>query len=203
MDMGIGSRNGSVNSLTSRIPQSYEPRLRYNHMGILSHLPNGSIAAAWQVPLAASHHATLALHAHHGTFGAEQGWCSNFRHCQAASEAADNPSASLWGPSDRLAADNPCASLWGQATEKWYEGPADQGIYWAISDDVGLTWGPTRLMIPAEDSLPQWGPVLHFDVRGQPLVATHSLLSARSCPAPRSLALLLPPMASHALAQKV
>ena len=61
VDTGIGSRNGSVNSLSSRIPQSYEPRLRYNHMGILSHLPNGSIAAAWQVPLAASHQTLVGI----------------------------------------------------------------------------------------------------------------------------------------------
>ncbi len=135
-----------MNSLSSRIPQSYEPRLRYNHMGILSHLPNGSIAAAWQVPLAASHQAVPDPCAHHGIF-AHSTW-----HCQGTYETADS-----------------CASLWGQATEKWYEGPADQGLYWAVSDDVGLTWGPTRLMIPAEDSLPQWGPVLHFDVRPSPV----------------------------------
>ena len=51
-----------------------------------------------------------------------------------------------------------------QATPKWFEGPSDQGIYWSISDDYGLTWGPTTLIVPAADGLPQWGPVLHSQV---------------------------------------
>jgi len=49
VDSGKGSRNGSVNSFTSDVPRSYQPRLRYNHMATLAHLPNGSIAAQWQV----------------------------------------------------------------------------------------------------------------------------------------------------------
>ena len=44
-----------------------------------------------------------------------------------------------------------------QATPKWFEGPSDQGIYWSISDDFGLTWGPTTLIVPAAENLPQWG----------------------------------------------
>ena len=47
----MGSRNGTVNSLLSSVPDNYEPRLRYDHMATLSHLPNGSIAAQWQVQL--------------------------------------------------------------------------------------------------------------------------------------------------------
>ena len=49
LDMGMGSTNGTVNSKSSVVPSNYGPRLRYNHMSIMSHLPNGSIAAAWQV----------------------------------------------------------------------------------------------------------------------------------------------------------
>ena len=49
VDQGRGSRNGSVNSFTSDIRRTYSPRLRYNHMATLAHLPNGSIAAQWQV----------------------------------------------------------------------------------------------------------------------------------------------------------
>ena len=48
-DTGRGSRNGTVNSVLSRVPRTYQPRLRYCHMATLSHLPNGSIAAQWQV----------------------------------------------------------------------------------------------------------------------------------------------------------
>ena len=49
VDQGRGSRNGSVNSFTSDIGRTYSPRLRYNHMATLAHLPNGSVAAQWQV----------------------------------------------------------------------------------------------------------------------------------------------------------
>jgi hypothetical protein len=49
IDTGMGSKNGSVNSFSSYIPSSQEPRLRYNHMATLAHLPNGSIIAQWQV----------------------------------------------------------------------------------------------------------------------------------------------------------
>ena len=49
VDLGKGSRNGTVNSPLSAIPTTYQPRLRYSHMATLSHLPNGSIAAQWQV----------------------------------------------------------------------------------------------------------------------------------------------------------
>ena len=51
MDLGKGSRNGSVNSFDSDVRRSYKPRLRYNHMATLSHLPNGSISAQWQASL--------------------------------------------------------------------------------------------------------------------------------------------------------
>ena len=49
VDRGMGSRNGTVDSVLSRVSRTYQPRLRYDHMGTLSHLPNGSIAAQWQV----------------------------------------------------------------------------------------------------------------------------------------------------------
>lgn len=51
VDLGKGSRNGSVNSFDSDVPRSYKPRLRYNHMATLSNLPNGSISAQWQASL--------------------------------------------------------------------------------------------------------------------------------------------------------
>ncbi|CAL8461845.1 g1376 [Coccomyxa elongata] len=95
VDIGKGSRNGSVNSFTSAIDRSYQPRLRYNHMATLAHLPNGSIVAQWQAAL------------------------------------------------------------------EWFEGVSNQAIYYAISDNNGLTWGPTRIMAKSEDNLPLWGPVLH------------------------------------------
>lgn len=46
-----------------------------------------------------------------------------------------------------------------QANTKWFEGAANQSIYWAITDDYGATWGPTRLLVPSPDGLPLWGPV--------------------------------------------
>ena len=49
VDTGMGSKNGTVNSVLSRVPRTYQPRLRYCHMATMSHLPNGSIAAQWQV----------------------------------------------------------------------------------------------------------------------------------------------------------
>ena len=52
-----------------------------------------------------------------------------------------------------------------QANTKWYEGALDQSIYWAVSDNAGLTWGPTRLLIPSPDGLPLWGPVQYSAVR--------------------------------------
>ena len=64
LDTGIGSTNGTVNSKSSTVPPNYEPRLRYNHMAIMSHLPNGSIAAAWQVCPGASSSIKLHCSAH-------------------------------------------------------------------------------------------------------------------------------------------
>ena len=49
VDAGRGSKNGTVDSQLSAISKTYQPRLRYSHMSTLSHLPNGSIAAQWQV----------------------------------------------------------------------------------------------------------------------------------------------------------
>ena len=51
-----------------------------------------------------------------------------------------------------------------QANTKWFEGAANQSIYWSISDDGGLTWGPTRVLLPSPDTLPIWGPVQHAEV---------------------------------------
>ena len=52
-----------------------------------------------------------------------------------------------------------------QANTKWFEGALNQSIYWAVSDDAGLTWGPTRVLMPSPDSLPLWGPVQYTAVR--------------------------------------
>ncbi|CAL5221936.1 g4211 [Coccomyxa viridis] len=95
VDLGKGSRNGSVNSFTSDVPRSYQPRLRYNHMATLAHMPNGSISAQWQ------------------------------------------------------------------GVGKWFEGAQGQSVYWAVSNDTGLTWGRTEAMIPSPDTLPLWGPVVY------------------------------------------
>lgn len=51
-----------------------------------------------------------------------------------------------------------------QANTKWFEGAANQSIYWSITDDGGLTWGPTRVLLPSPDTLPIWGPVQHAAV---------------------------------------
>ncbi|BDA41433.1 hypothetical protein COCOBI_02-2130 [Coccomyxa sp. Obi] len=97
VDIGKGSKNGTVNSFTSAIDRTYQPRLRYNHMATLAHLPNGSIVAQWQAAL------------------------------------------------------------------EWFEGVSDQAIYYAITDNNGLTWSPTRMMAKSEENLPLWGPVLHSE----------------------------------------
>ncbi len=151
VDTGKGSTNGTVNSVNSTLPRGYEPRLRYNHMGILSHLPNGSIAAAWQVRAGGcrSAHTACMIPLVSPLLGAP-------RHVKATCTAA--------GWRDRLE-----VFCGAQATPKWFEGPSDQGIWWAVSDDYGLTWGPTRQIIPAVDSLPQWGPVLHSQVPATPV----------------------------------
>jgi hypothetical protein len=39
------------------------------------------------------------------------------------------------------------------------------GLYWALSNDSGLTWGPTLLLQPPIDNLPLWGPMLFAQAR--------------------------------------
>ena len=51
-----------------------------------------------------------------------------------------------------------------QGVGKWFEGAQGQSVYWAVSNDSGLTWGPTQVMIPSPDTLPLWGPVVHTQV---------------------------------------
>ena len=51
-----------------------------------------------------------------------------------------------------------------QASENFWEGSDGQGIYWAISEDGGASWGGQEILVPAPDSLPAWGPVLHTEV---------------------------------------
>lgn len=38
------------------------------------------------------------------------------------------------------------------------------GLYWALSNDSGLTWGPTELLQPPINNLPLWGPMLFAQV---------------------------------------
>lgn len=60
-----------------------------------------------------------------------------------------------------------------QGAGKWFEGAARQAVYWSVSNDTGLTWGPTQVMIAATDTLPLWGPVLYSTVH---LTILHVLL---------------------------
>ena len=48
VDLGKGSTNGTVNSVSSQLAANYAPQLRYAHGSTLAMLPNGSLAAAWQ-----------------------------------------------------------------------------------------------------------------------------------------------------------
>ena len=52
-----------------------------------------------------------------------------------------------------------------QGVGKWFEGAQGQSVYWAVSNDTGLTWGPTQVMIPSPDTLPLWGPVMYTAVQ--------------------------------------
>ena len=61
-----------------------------------------------------------------------------------------------------------------QGVGKWFEGAQGQSVYWAVSNDTGLTWGQTSAMIPSPDTLPLWGPVVFSTVRpATPLVYLH------------------------------
>lgn len=57
-----------------------------------------------------------------------------------------------------------------QGSENFWEGSDEQGIHWAISDDGGASWGAQESLVPAPDSLPAWGPVLHTEVRSPAIV---------------------------------
>lgn len=48
---------------------------------------------------------------------------------------------------------------------KYWEGADSMGLYWALSNDSGLTWGPTLLLQPPIDNLPLWGPMLFAQAR--------------------------------------
>ena len=52
-----------------------------------------------------------------------------------------------------------------QGVGKWFEGAQGQSVYWAVSNDTGLTWGQTSAVIPSPDTLPLWGPVMFSTVR--------------------------------------
>ena len=48
---------------------------------------------------------------------------------------------------------------------KYWEGADTMGLYWALSNDSGLSWGPTLLLQPPIDNLPLWGPMLFAQAR--------------------------------------
>ena len=48
-----------------------------------------------------------------------------------------------------------------QASESQFEGVFDQSIYWAISDDQGVTWGLPQALVSSNRKLPIWSPVAH------------------------------------------
>ena len=52
-----------------------------------------------------------------------------------------------------------------QGVGKWFEGAQGQSVYWAVSNDTGLTWSRTEAMVPSPDTLPLWGPVVFSTVR--------------------------------------
>ena len=115
--------------------------LLYSHMGMLATLPNGSLAAAWQV-------------------------CTLERLCRAE-HAYSVLSQSLPHFTDvnryvTTLSFTPIGNA--QGSEKWWEGSDEQGIYWAISEDGGASWGGHEILLAAPDDLPAWGPVLHTAV---------------------------------------
>ena len=58
-----------------------------------------------------------------------------------------------------------CCGVAVQGVGKWFEGAQGQSVYWAVSNDTGLTWGRTEAVIPSPDTLPLWGPVMYSTVR--------------------------------------
>lgn len=171
MDVGKGSRNGSVNSFTSDVPRSYQPRLRYNHMATLAHLPNGSISAQWQVqhrqnsgyPYGQLMWPGLPSQQHRELLGPRLSpLCF---HCVPTPLTGPAPASST-----RLLLRYfvPSCNVWDAAVQgvgKWFEGAQGQSVYWAVSNDSGLTWGRTEAVIPSPEGLPLWGPVVFSTVR--------------------------------------
>jgi len=64
-----------------------------------------------------------------------------------------------------------------QASTRHYEGSAEQGIFWSISDDMGATWGPAQALVQSE-GLPLWGPVILTEGRRTWLLYSRS---SRKC----------------------
>eukprot|EP00884_Botryococcus_braunii_P015691 jgi/Botrbrau1/2805/Bobra.0125s0016.1 len=65
------------------------------------------------------------------------------------------------------------AAAW-QASADWWEGGARQWIWWAVSGDSGLSWGPPQMLVPPQGDLPAWGPVLHVQDNSTWLFYSHS-----------------------------
>ena len=57
-----------------------------------------------------------------------------------------------------------CACTQATPAPKYWEGADTMGLYWALSNDSGLTWGPTVLLQPPINNLPLWGPMLFAQV---------------------------------------
>mmetsp|Transcript_21707 Transcript_21707/g.68164 ORF Transcript_21707/g.68164 Transcript_21707/m.68164 type:complete len:444 (+) Transcript_21707:2-1333(+) len=47
-----------------------------------------------------------------------------------------------------------------QTSENYYEGSAEQHLYWSLSDDEGQSWKAPQVLVEAE-GVPLWSPVLH------------------------------------------
>eukprot|EP00884_Botryococcus_braunii_P010973 jgi/Botrbrau1/19878/Bobra.0059s0001.2 len=51
------------------------------------------------------------------------------------------------------------AAVW-QGSPDFWEGSKQQGIYWAVSNDRGVTWSTASQLAAPQDGLPVWAPVL-------------------------------------------
>lgn len=52
-----------------------------------------------------------------------------------------------------------------QGAPVFWEGSMLQGIYLAHSPDLGQTWTAPKAIVPPEQDVPIWAPVLHVQVR--------------------------------------
>ena len=70
----------------------------------------------------------------------------------------------MWTFVDRLEGSILLSLFFGmQGAEVFYEGSSKQGIYMALSADVGRSWTPPKRLLAATGT-PLWAPVLHVQV---------------------------------------